>query len=152
MRRGARRRGVQSLPQFDETGPPAAHIVCRCGQVDPGRVHLTWECPFRTTQNLRDPVTGVERELLLPLVPRYPAAERRVLGHLMQPIVMELRRVQAAQPGVTSFSEQTVPEVNQLVRDLQATTKSLKSITEKVNRGGAGSLISSQPLPDYKGK
>ena len=60
--------------------------------------------------------------------------------------------VQAAQPGVTSFSEQTVPEVNQLVRDLQATTKSLKSITEKVNRGGAGSLISSQPLPDYKGK
>ncbi len=59
---------------------PPGHVVCRCGHVDPGRVHLTWECPFRTTQHLRDPVAGVERELLLPLVPRFPAAARRELG------------------------------------------------------------------------
>ncbi len=78
---------------------PPGHIVCRCGEVDLGRVHLTWECPFRTTQNLRDPVAGVERELLLPLVPRYPVAERRALGQEMQSVVMELRRVQAAHPG-----------------------------------------------------
>ena len=62
------------------------------------------------------------------------------------------KTVQAAQPGVTTFSEQTLPEVNQLVRDLRATTKSLNGITEKVNRGGASSLISSEPLPDYEGK
>lgn len=58
--------------------------------------------------------------------------------------------VEAAQPGVTNFSEQTLPEVNLLVRDLRATTKSLKSLTEQVEQGGASSLISSQPLPDYK--
>ena len=46
------------------------------------------------------PVAGVERELLLPLVPRFPAAERRELGIGMQPIVEEMKRVQAAQPGV----------------------------------------------------
>ncbi len=56
----------------------------------------------------------------------------------------------AAQPGVTNFSEQTLPEVNLLVRDLRATTKSLKAVTEKVENGGASSLLTSQPLPDYK--
>ena len=62
------------------------------------------------------------------------------------------KTVKAAQPGVTNFSEQTLPEVNQLVRDLRATTKSLKNLTEQVEQGGASSLISSQPLPDYKPK
>ena len=38
--------------------------------------------------------------MLLPLVPRFPAAERRELGIGMQPIVEEMKRVQAAQPGV----------------------------------------------------
>ena len=47
---------------------PPGHIVCQCGVVDPGRVHLTWECPMRTTHHLRDPVAGVERELLQPIV------------------------------------------------------------------------------------
>ncbi|MDE0932882.1 MAG: MlaD family protein [Novosphingopyxis baekryungensis] len=60
--------------------------------------------------------------------------------------------VTAAKPGVTTFSEQTLPEVNTLVRDLRATTKSLKNLTEQVEQGGAGSLISSQPLPDYEPK
>ena len=60
--------------------------------------------------------------------------------------------VKAAQPGVTNFSEQTLPEVNLLVRDLRATTKSLKNLTEQVENGGASSLISSQPLPDYEPK
>ena len=54
---------------------------------------------MRTTHNLRDPVAGVERELLLPLVPRYPTAPQRILGQDMQPIVVELRRLQSAQPG-----------------------------------------------------
>lgn len=58
----------------------------------------------------------------------------------------------AAQPGVTNFSEQTLPEVNLLVRDLRATSKSLKNLTEQVEQGGASSLISSQPLPDYEPK
>ena len=60
--------------------------------------------------------------------------------------------VTAAKPGVTTFSEQTLPEVNTLVRALRATTKSLKNLTEQVEQGGAGSLISSQPLPDYEPK
>ena len=56
----------------------------------------------------------------------------------------------AAQPGVESFSKQTLPEIGQLVRDLRVTTDSLRSITEQVDRQGAGSIIGGQKLPDYE--
>ncbi len=57
-----------------------------------------------------------------------------------------------ARPGLQTFSRQTVPEVNRLVRDLRTTSAALSSIAEKVDQGGASSLIGSQKLPDYKGK
>ena len=58
----------------------------------------------------------------------------------------------AARPGLTTFSKQTIPEANQLVHDLRVSAAALSSIAEKVDQGGAGSLIGSQRLPDYKGK
>lgn len=57
-----------------------------------------------------------------------------------------------ARPGLQTFSKQTVPEVDRLVRDLRVMTQSLAAVAEKVDQQGAGSLIGQQKLPDYKGK
>ena len=56
-----------------------------------------------------------------------------------------------ARPGLTTFSKQTVPQINQLVRDLRVTAASLSAISERVEQGGASSLIGQQKLPEYKG-
>ena len=55
-----------------------------------------------------------------------------------------------ARPGLQAFSKQTIPEVGQLVHDLRATSAALTSVAEKVDRQGAGSLLGSPKLPDYK--
>ena len=60
--------------------------------------------------------------------------------------------IQDARPGLQTFSKQTVPEANRLVRDLRVTATALSSIADKVDQGGASSLIGQQKLPDYKGK
>jgi phospholipid/cholesterol/gamma-HCH transport system substrate-binding protein len=57
-----------------------------------------------------------------------------------------------ARPGLQAFSKQTIPEVGQLVRDLRVLSTSLASVAERVDQGGAGALVGSQKLPDYKGK
>ena len=57
-----------------------------------------------------------------------------------------------ARPGLQTFSRQTIPEANRLVRDLRTSAAALSSIAEKVDQGGATSLLGSQKLPDYKGK
>jgi phospholipid/cholesterol/gamma-HCH transport system substrate-binding protein len=58
----------------------------------------------------------------------------------------------AAQPGLTTFSRQTIPEVNQLVHDLRVSASALSSVAEKVDQGGVGAIAGSGRLPDYKGK
>ena len=60
--------------------------------------------------------------------------------------------IQDARPGLQTFSKQTIPEANRLVRDLRTTASALSSIAEKVDQGGAGALVGSSKLPDYKGK
>ncbi len=55
-----------------------------------------------------------------------------------------------AQPGVKAFSQQTMPEVGALVRDLREMSRSFRSISEKLDNQGAGSLVGSPKLPDYK--
>jgi phospholipid/cholesterol/gamma-HCH transport system substrate-binding protein len=55
-----------------------------------------------------------------------------------------------ARPGVQAFSTQTIPEVGQLVRDLRSMSESLGSVAQKLDQGGAGALLGSPPLPDYK--
>ncbi|PCD04078.1 mammalian cell entry protein [Sphingomonas spermidinifaciens] len=57
-----------------------------------------------------------------------------------------------ARPGLQAFSKQTVPEVGQLVSDLRTLTEALADVAERVNRGGAGSLVGSSKLPDYEAK
>jgi phospholipid/cholesterol/gamma-HCH transport system substrate-binding protein len=56
-----------------------------------------------------------------------------------------------ARPGVRAFTTQTLPEVGQLMRDLRATSESLRDITDRLNQQGVGGVIGGQSLPDYNG-
>ncbi len=95
------------------------------------------------------------------------ATTNGVLANDIQPTIQQLNRtiasaqrsaetldkaIGAAQPGLQTFSTKTIPEVNQLVGDLRAMTGALASVAEKVDRGGASSLIGSPKLPDYDPK
>jgi len=60
------------------------------------------------------------------------------------------KTISEAQPGVRTFSRDTMPEVNLLVRDLREMSRSLRAISEKIDHQGAGSLLGDPPLPDYK--
>ncbi len=55
-----------------------------------------------------------------------------------------------AQPAAERLSSKTLPEVEQLVEDMQALTKSMTAVTERLDQGGAGSLLAAPALPDYK--
>ncbi len=55
-----------------------------------------------------------------------------------------------ARPGVQAFSQRTVPEAGQLIQDLRRTAIALAEISERIEQGGAGSLIAPQRLPDYE--
>jgi len=57
-----------------------------------------------------------------------------------------------ARPGVQAFSKQTLPEVGLLVRDLRDMAAALSGVAERLNQGGAGSLVGSRKLPDYEPK
>lgn len=58
--------------------------------------------------------------------------------------------IKDAQPGVRTFSKQTLPEVGALVRDLRVMAESLTNVAAKIDQGGATGLISNPKLPDYK--
>ncbi|HKR24956.1 MAG TPA: MCE family protein, partial [Allosphingosinicella sp.] len=55
-----------------------------------------------------------------------------------------------ARPGIQAFTNQTLPEVGQLMRDLRATSESLREITDRLNQQGVGGVIGGQRLPDYR--
>lgn len=55
-------------------------------------------------------------------------------------------------PAATQMRAQTLPQAEAAIRDLRASTKALRDLTEKINSGGAGSLLGGQKLPDFKPK
>lgn len=60
------------------------------------------------------------------------------------------KTVAEARPGVQAFSAQTMPEIGLLVRDLREMSRSLRAVSEKIDQQGAGSVLGSPALPDYK--
>ncbi|MFT3964716.1 MAG: MlaD family protein [Sphingobium sp.] len=58
--------------------------------------------------------------------------------------------IKEAQPGVQAFSQRTMPEVGLLIRDLRRMAQALQNVAEKVDQQGAGSIIGSPSLPDYR--
>ena len=55
-----------------------------------------------------------------------------------------------ARPATRQLTESTLPAAEATLRDLRATSTALRDVTETIDEKGAGALLSSQPLPDYK--
>ena len=53
-------------------------------------------------------------------------------------------------PGLQTFSDRTLPEVGALMRDLRATSESLRNVSERLEQRGIQGLLGSERLPDYK--
>lgn len=58
--------------------------------------------------------------------------------------------VNDVRPAAKQLNETTLPQAEAAIRDLRASTKALRDLTEKVNNDGAGTLLGGQQLPDYK--
>ena len=67
------------------------------------------------------------------------------LRHTLRSADQSMTQLQAAigdaRPGIQAFSNQTLPEVGQLIRDLRATSESLHDITDRLNQRGVGGII-----------
>jgi phospholipid/cholesterol/gamma-HCH transport system substrate-binding protein len=57
-----------------------------------------------------------------------------------------------ARPGLKNFSQRTLPEVSQLVRDLTEMSEALTAVANRLDRGGAGAVLGGSKLPDYQPK
>jgi phospholipid/cholesterol/gamma-HCH transport system substrate-binding protein len=60
--------------------------------------------------------------------------------------------INSTAPTVQTLNTQTLPEINQLARDLRQLASSLKNVTERLDQQGVGGLVSAPELPDYKPK
>jgi phospholipid/cholesterol/gamma-HCH transport system substrate-binding protein len=76
---------------------------------------------------------------------------RRTLRSADQSMTQLQAAIGDARPGIQAFSNQTLPEVGQLVRDLRSTSESLRDITDRMNQRGIGGVIGGPRLPDYHG-
>ena len=57
-----------------------------------------------------------------------------------------------ANPAIETLATQTLPEVNQLARDMRDLSGSLKSVTERLDQQGVSGIVGAPALPDYDGK
>jgi phospholipid/cholesterol/gamma-HCH transport system substrate-binding protein len=57
-----------------------------------------------------------------------------------------------ARPGIKAFSTETIPQINQVARNLAEMSESLNAISAKLDRGGAGAVLGGSRLPEYKGQ
>ncbi|HKR93421.1 MlaD family protein [Novosphingobium sp.] len=55
-----------------------------------------------------------------------------------------------AQPALDQVSGHTLPAAEAAIRDLRATSRALRNVTEKIDEQGAGALLKGEKLPDYK--
>jgi len=75
---------------------------------------------------------------------------RQTLASAQQSMDQLNKTMQHAQPALDQVSQQTLPAAESAIRDLRATSKALRSLTEKIDEQGAGALLKGQKLPDYK--
>ena len=59
------------------------------------------------------------------------------------------RTLAETQPATRQLTESTLPAAEATLRDLRATSKALREVTEEVQSQGATSLLSGPKLPDY---
>lgn len=53
-------------------------------------------------------------------------------------------------PATRQLTESTLPAAEATLRDLRATSKALRQVTEKIDNQGGGALLGGPKLPDYK--
>jgi phospholipid/cholesterol/gamma-HCH transport system substrate-binding protein len=58
--------------------------------------------------------------------------------------------LKAANPAIQTLNTQTLPEFNQLARDLRQLSGSLKNVTERLDQQGVSGLVTAPTLPDYR--
>jgi len=77
---------------------------------------------------------------------------RQTLNSAQQSLGALQTAIGDVRPGLQTFSERTLPEVGALLRDLRATSESLRNVSERLEQRGVGSLLGGETLPDYKPK
>ena len=55
-----------------------------------------------------------------------------------------------ARPATRQLSQTTLPEAEAAIRDLRATSRALRDVTEKIDNQGVGAVLGKPKLPDYK--
>lgn len=79
------------------------------------------------------------------------AQELRTTLKTAQGAADELKTTLAsAQPATRQLNQSTLPAAEAAIRDLRATTRALRDITQKIDDQGASGLIGGPKLPDYK--
>ena len=56
----------------------------------------------------------------------------------------------AAQPAAQQLSQTTIPAAEATLRDLEATSRALRKVTERLESQGAGAVLGGKTLPDYE--
>ena len=81
-----------------------------------------------------------------------PAAEdlRRSIASIQKATDNLDAMIADARPGIQNFSRSTLPEANQLVRELRDLSESLRQFSDRLNNEGALNALKPEPLPDYK--
>ena len=75
---------------------------------------------------------------------------RKTLASAQQSMDQLNKTMAHAQPALDEVSQSTLPAAEAAIRDLRATSKALRNVTEKIDEQGAGALLKGQTLPDYK--
>jgi phospholipid/cholesterol/gamma-HCH transport system substrate-binding protein len=118
------------------------------------------------TANLREfRVTMQEFNSALNAVEKLTLTTDDVLNNEGRPVVRELAEtlksanlalaslssiLEDARPAARQLREGTLPAAEATLQDLRATSRALRSITEKLEAEGVGSLVQGKTLPDYK--
>src|SRR5690606_13465502 len=98
---------------------------------------------FESTLRSTDELLNEEGESL--------ARELRTTLNAAQQAALALEgTMQDTRPAARELSQTTLPLANATLQDLKRTSAALRSVTERIESGGAGSLIGGSKLPDYK--
>jgi phospholipid/cholesterol/gamma-HCH transport system substrate-binding protein len=75
---------------------------------------------------------------------------RQTLGSAQKAAEALQSTLDDARPAARQLSATTLPAAEAAIRDLQATTRALRDVSEKISDQGAGAVIGAPKLPDYK--
>lgn len=75
---------------------------------------------------------------------------RETLGSANAAAASLSKTLEDTRPLARQLSESTLPAAEATLRDLRATSKALRNVTERLENQGLGPLVEGQSLPDYK--